>query len=114
MCTRGHNEKHLYNIYAHIRSKYADDPDVAALLSEIAALNDSKPQAIDIFLDKLEAFAKEHGHLPSASKESSDDEKRMARYWYDFAKKHYGHLQRVKDINEKYPTRHRNKKKQTL
>jgi superfamily II DNA or RNA helicase len=104
------DERHLYNIYAHIRSKYSFHPDVAALLSKITALNDSRPKAIDTLLDKVEAFANEHGHLPSISKYSSDEEKTLARNWYDMAKRHYGHLPRVKEINKKYPTKHRNKK----
>lgn len=103
-------ERHLYNILANARYKYAGHPDVAALLSEIDTLNSSKPQAIDILLDKVESFAKKHGHLPSSSKYSSEEERLLASNWYNFAKRKYGHLQRVKEINKKYPTKHRNKK----
>ena len=104
-------EKHLYNILANARYKYADHPDVAALLLEIDTLNDSKPHAIDILLDKVEAFANEHGYLPSSSKYGSEEERQLASNWYNFAKRRYGHLQRVKEINDRYPNKHRNKKK---
>ena len=103
---KGKEERYLYNIYSHIRSKYADHPDVAALLAEIARAEASRKHPIDILLDEVEAFAEENGRLPSVSKKSGSEERRLACNWYNFAKRKYGHLPRVKELMARYPRKH--------
>lgn len=92
-------EKHLYNIFAHIRNKFSEHPEVAALLAKI---NEYKQQGKEAYInrsiDKIEAYIAQNGSLPSGV----NPENRWCRDLFNFLRKRYGNHPRVAAMVAKY------------
>lgn len=83
----GKEEEHIYNIFLHIRRKYADHPSVSALLAEIEGLKQmEREEYISRSVDKIEAILDQYGTLPPWRRKKT----RWCRELYNNLKKSYG------------------------
>ncbi|MBR6130614.1 MAG: DEAD/DEAH box helicase family protein [Bacteroidales bacterium] len=88
----GKEEKHIYNILAHIRHKYSDHPSVSALLAKLDGYKQmEREEYISGSVDKIEAYLDQYGTLPSGAKKAN----RWCRELYNHLKSNYGSHPRV-------------------
>lgn len=93
----------IFHTYDTLRRSYYNVPEVQDLLKKYGA-HPSQPKAdIDARLDQIEAFANEHGRLPSTA---HSDELQLARRWHNI-KRRYGLLDRVVTLMERFPIQNR-------
>ena len=93
----------IFQIYDTLRRSYYNVPEVTDLLGKYGA-HPTKPKTdIDARLDEIEAFADEHGRMPSTAHSS---ELRLARRWQNI-KRRYGLLDRVVALIERFPIQNR-------
>ena len=83
----GKEEAHIYNIFLHIRRKYADHPSVSALLAQIEGLKQmEREEYISRSVDKIEAILDQYGTLPPWGRKKTH----WCRELYNNLKKNYG------------------------
>ena len=89
----------IFQAYDTLRRSYYNVPEVKDLLNKYGR-RPAKPKTdIDARLDQIEAFANEHGRLPSTA---HSDELQLARRWHNI-KRRYGLLDRVVALVERFP-----------
>lgn len=97
--TKGTDEKHLYNIMAHIRDTYSDNPMVVELLKKIDDF--TKQQEEDYIKEsvaKVDAFVSQNGFLPSGA----DPVNRNVRDLFNYLRRTRGNHPLVAAMVEKY------------
>ena len=93
----------IFHTYDTLRRSYYNVPEVKDLLNKYGR-RPAQPKAdIDARLDQIEAFANEHGRLPSTA---HSDELQLARRWHNI-KRRYCLLDRVVALAERFPIQNR-------
>ena len=96
--TNGKEERHIYNILAHVRYKYADHPSVSSLLAQIEGFKQmERDEYISGSVDKIEAYLDQYGTLPSGVNKTN----RWCRDLYNYLKSNYGNHPRVAKLVER-------------
>ena len=89
----------IFQTYETLRRCYYNVPEVQGLLRKYGARPAQPKIDIDARLNQIEAFAREHGRLPSTA---HSDELQLARRWHNI-KRRYGLLARVVALIERFP-----------
>ncbi len=93
----------IFQYYETLRRSYYNVPEVKDLLNKYGRRPALPKTDIDARLDQIEAFANEHGRLPSTA---HSDEIQLARRWQNI-KRRYGLLERVTALMERFPIQNR-------
>ena len=93
----------IFQTYDTLRRSYYNVPEVQDLLKKYGARPSQPKNDIDARLDQIEAFANEHGRMPSTA---HSDELQLARRWHNI-KRRYGLLDRVVALMERFPIQNR-------